>query len=173
MKWMDEIFFSHTGETPLGDIWVAASEEGLVAVEFPSSESEFTALLTDRYGGPVNLASARLTEALTQLREYAEGRRREFTLPVDLSRLTPFQRLALEATREIPYGETRTYKEIAVLLGNPRSARAVGRAEALNPLSLVIPCHRVIGSDHKLHGYGSGEGLKTKDWLLRMEGGLP
>jgi O-6-methylguanine DNA methyltransferase len=166
---MDKIFFSHTGETPLGDIWVAASEKGLVAIEFPSSESEFAALLGDRHSCPAISEPELLAEAVTQLREYAQGLRREFALPVDLSALTPFQRRALEATLAIPYGETRTYKEIAVILGNPRSARAVGRAEALNPLSLVIPCHRVIGSDHKLHGYGSGEGLKTKDWLLRME----
>ena len=169
---MDAIFISHTGETRLGDIWIAASGEGLVAIDFPSSESDFTARLAGRYGCPVSLDSFRLAQAAIQLREYAAGTRREFSLPVDWSQLTPFQRRALGATAEIPYGETRTYKEIAVLLGNPRSARAVGRAEALNPLSLVIPCHRVIGSDHKLHGYGSGEGLKTKDWLLRMEEGL-
>ena len=169
---MEEIFISHTGPTALGDIWVAGSTQGLVAIEFPSSESEFTERLMRRYRCPIRLDATHLDGATAQLREYAAGARHEFTLPVDFSGLTPFQQLALRATQDIPYGETRTYKEIAIVLGNARSARAVGRAEALNPLSLVIPCHRVIGSDHKLHGYGSGEGLKTKDWLLQMEAGL-
>ncbi len=81
--------------------------------------------------------------------------------------LRPFQQAVLQATYEIPYGETRTYKEIAERIGRPRAARAVGRAEATNPMPLVLPCHRVIGVDGKLHGYGLGEGVKTKEWLVK------
>jgi len=84
----------------------------------------------------------------------------------------PSSRAVLQATREIPYGETRTYKEIAERIGRPRAARAVGRAEATNPMPLVLPCHRVIGMDGKLHGYGLAEGVKTKEWLLQMEGAV-
>jgi methylated-DNA-[protein]-cysteine S-methyltransferase len=86
--------------------------------------------------------------------------------------LRPFQREVLQITFEIPYGETRTYSDIAHQMGRERAARAVGRAEATNPMPLVVPCHRVIGSDGKLHGYGGGEGLKTKEWLLKMEGAV-
>jgi len=86
--------------------------------------------------------------------------------------LRQFQQLVLHATFEIPYGETRTYKEIAGHIGRPRAARAVGRAEATNPMPLILPCHRVIGMDGKLHGYGMAEGLKTKAWLLKLEGAM-
>ena len=95
-----------------------------------------------------------------------------FTLVIDWTVLRPFQQAVLQATYEIPYGETRTYKEIAERIGRPRAARAVGRAEATNPMPLVIPCHRVIGVDGKLHGYGLAEGVKTKEWLLKMEGAV-
>ena len=83
--------------------------------------------------------------------------------------LTGFQRLALQATFAIPYGRTATYAEIASQLGNPRLARAVGRAEATNPMPLVLPCHRVLGTDGKLHGYGGPGGIGMKEWLLALE----
>ena len=169
---MQTLFIHHTGPTPLGDIWLAMSENGLVAVEFPSSEPAFAAYLEKRFRCRVESGPARGEDAADQLRAYAQGEHRAFDIPIDWSVLTPYQRRVLQATAEIPYGETRTYKEIAALLGNPRAARAVGRAEATNPMPIVLPCHRVLGSDHKLHGYGAGEGLKTKDWLLRLEEGL-
>ena len=84
----------------------------------------------------------------------------------------PFQREALQVVFRIPYGETCTYHDIAIEIGRPNASRAVGRANATNPMPIVIPCHRVIGRDGKLHGYGGGEGLKTKEWLLQMEGAV-
>ena len=107
-----------------------------------------------------------------ELREYLEGKRREFTFPIDWSIFRPFQKEALQRVFEIPYGETRTYSEIAIEINRPRAYRAVGRANATNPMPLVIPCHRLIGTDGKLHGYGGGEGLETKEWLLKMEGAV-
>ena len=114
---------------------------------------------------------AKVQPALAQIGEYLGGRRRSFDLPIDWSVMTPFQQQVLRETVAVQYGQTTTYGELAGRIGRPRAARAVGRAQATNPMPLVIPCHRVLGSDGGLHGYGAGEGLKTKEWLLRLEGG--
>lgn len=170
---MQTISIGNTGTTPLGDLWVAVSEKGLVAVEFPATQPEFVAWLEKHHPqARVDFDPQQVQPALEQLREYAAGTRREFSLPIDWSVLNAFQHRALEITAAIPYGQTRTYKEIAVELGNPRAARAVGRAEATNPMPIVLPCHRVVGSDGKLHGYGGGQGLPTKEWLLKLEKAL-
>jgi methylated-DNA-[protein]-cysteine S-methyltransferase len=169
---MKTISIGHTDMTPIGELWVAVSENGLVAVEFSTTQAEFTAWLEKHHDTKVEFAPEKVKEAVEQLQEYAAGKRREFTLSVDWSVLSEFQRKALKLTFEIPYGETRTYKEIAAELGNPRAARAVGGAEATNPMPVVIPCHRVVGSDRKLHGYGGGDRLPTKAWLLKMEGAV-
>lgn len=91
--------------------------------------------------------------------EYLLGHRQTFNILIDWGVLTPFLEQVLKAT----------YGEIARQVGKPRTVRAVGRAEATNPMPLVIPCHRVLGADGRLHGYGAGEGLKTKAWLLQLE----
>lgn len=158
--------------TPLGDLWVAVSENGLVAVEWADSKVTFDAYLTKRLKRPSLLNTDKTAASLRQLDEYLRGDRTAFTFPIDWDTLRPFQREVLQITFAIPYGETRTYGEIARQMGRVRAARAVGRAEAINPMPLVIPCHRVIGMDGKLHGYGGGEGLKTKEWLLKMEGAV-
>lgn len=158
--------------TPLGDLWLAVSDAGLAAVEWGKSQAEFEAYLTKRFKRPLEYAPAKVKTAAKELAEYLNGKRRLFTLVIDWTLLRPFQQAVLQATCQIPYGETRTYKEIAEQIHRHHAARAVGRAEATNPMPLVIPCHRVIGTDGKLHGYGLGEGLKTKEWLLKMEGAL-
>jgi len=107
-----------------------------------------------------------------ELFEYLNGKRTAFTIPIDWTLFTSFQREALQAVYRIPYGETRTYIDIAREINRPNAYRAVGAANAMNPMPLVIPCHRVIGTDGKLHGYGGGEGLPTKEWLLKMEGAV-
>ena len=168
---MKTIWIGHTGPSALGDVWVALSENGLVAVTFPATQAEFTAWLQKQHASArIEFVQERVEAAAQQLREYAAGERKDFTLAVDWDVLNEFQRKALRATFAIPYGETRTYKEIALEIGSPRGARAVGRAEATNPMPVVLPCHRVIGTDRKLHGYGAGEGLDTKTWLLKLEG---
>jgi O-6-methylguanine DNA methyltransferase len=169
---MPTIFISHTGRTSLGDLWVAVNNRGLVAIEFPTSRADFVAWLKQHHPGcEINAAPDRTNAALTQIKEYIAGQRRAFTLPIDWSIFTDFQRLALKKVYAIPYGETRTYAEIAEQIKHPHAYRAVGRANATNPIPLVIPCHRVLGSDGKLHGYGAGTGLKTKEWLLKLEQG--
>lgn len=105
--------------------------------------------------------------ASEQIREYLEGKRKVFDLPLNLKG-TEFQQKVWSALTKIPYGETRSYKEIAEVIGNPRSCRAVGMANNRNPISIIIPCHRVIGSDGKLVGYGGG--IEQKKRLLELEG---
>jgi methylated-DNA-[protein]-cysteine S-methyltransferase len=164
----------YTGElngTPLGDLRLAASDFGLVAVEWASAQLEFDSFLA-RLKRPI-LPDAKLIKPyVRELREYLSGKRTAFTIPVDWTFFTPFQREALQAVFRIPYGETRTYIDIAREINRPLAYRAVGAANAMNPMPLVIPCHRVIGADGKLHGYGGGDGLPTKEWLLRMEGAV-
>jgi O-6-methylguanine DNA methyltransferase len=104
--------------------------------------------------------------ALDQIVEYLNGARREFDLPLDL-RGTEFQRRVWATVAGIPYGETRTYADIARAIGKPKAVRAVGAANGANPLPLVVPCHRVLGSDGSLTGYGGG--LDVKRQLLEME----
>ncbi|MGB8212374.1 MAG: methylated-DNA--[protein]-cysteine S-methyltransferase [Anaerolineales bacterium] len=166
------LYFGETDDTPIGRLWLAGSDLGLVAVEWGLSRAEFETWLAKRFKRSVEYAPDRVREAALQIGNYLSARQRGFTLPVDWTVLRPFQQSVLRATCEIPYGETRTYKQIAEGIGHPRAARAVGRAEATNPMPLVLPCHRVIGVDGKLHGYGLGEGVKTKEWLLKMEGAV-
>jgi methylated-DNA-[protein]-cysteine S-methyltransferase len=133
---------------------IVASERGVQRLEWDDG---------DDVGPRALLATAR-----AQLDEYLAGERRRFELPLDLAG-TEFQRRAWLALTEIPYGETRTYAEQARVLGT--GARAVGSANAHNPVPIVIPCHRLVGSDGSLTGFGGG--LELKEWLLRLEGARP
>jgi methylated-DNA-[protein]-cysteine S-methyltransferase len=159
------IYIGELNGTPVGDLRLAVSDQGLIAVEWANTQPDFDSYLRPFEPDVVALYA-------DQLREYLEGKRREFTFPINWSIFRPFQKEALQRVFNIPYGETRTYLEIALEINRPRAYRAVGRANATNPMPIVIPCHRLIGTDGKLHGYGGGEGLKTKEWLLKMEGAV-
>lgn len=168
------VFIGSVQTKQLGDVWVAFSERGLIAVEFGVCRDEFAASLRKQVSAQVECEDGDeipdVEAAKRQLAEYLAGERRDFKLRIDWSVLrSDFQRIALKAVLAIPYGETRTYAEIAAQIGCPQAPRAVGRANATNPMPLVIPCHRVVGSDGKLHGYGGLGGLKTKQWLLDLE----
>jgi O-6-methylguanine DNA methyltransferase len=165
------IYVGGLEHTAVGDLRLAASDWGLVAVEWADSQLELDAYL-NRLKRSIQPDAKKIKPYVKELAEYLEGRRHAFTIPIDWTLLRPFQREALQAVFRIPYGETRTYLEIAVEINRPSAYRAVGRANATNPMPLVIPCHRLIGIDGKLHGYGGGEGLKTKEWLLKMEGAV-
>ena len=168
---MSNIAIDEVSPTPIGQIWVAQSELGLIAVEIGASREGFVRMLLRRFPGSQPQQDPPATALVTrELAEYLSGERREFSLPIDWTVMGPFQEQALRLTAAIPYGQTTTYGEIARRLGRPRAARAVGRAEATNPMPLVIPCHRVIGTDGGLHGYGAPGGIQTKAWLLKLEG---
>ncbi|MBI4760764.1 MAG: methylated-DNA--[protein]-cysteine S-methyltransferase [Chloroflexota bacterium] len=165
------IYIGELNGTPLGDLRLAASDLGLVAVEWADSQPALDAYLA-RLKRPVQADARKIKPYAKELSEYLNGKRTAFTIPIDWTFFTPFQREALQAVYRIPYGETRTYADIAREINRPHAYRAVGRANATNPMPLVIPCHRVIGADGKLHGYGGGQGLPTKEWLLRLEGAV-
>ncbi len=171
MKTPPPIYIGELNGTRLGDLRLAASDLGLVAVEWEDSQLEFDSYL-QRINRPIEPNLKKIAPYAKELREYLSGKRNAFTIPIDWSLFRPFQRDALQAVFRIPYGETSTYHDIAIEIGRPNASRAVGRANATNPMPIVIPCHRVIGKDGKLHGYGGGEGLKTKEWLLQMEGAV-
>ena len=166
-----KIYLGEMHHTPLGDLRLAASDLGLVAVEWADSQLTLDRYLF-RFKRPIEPNQKMIQPYATELRDYLKGKRHEFTFPIDWSTLRPFQMKTLKAVYAIPYGETQTYADIAMQIGHPNAYRAVGRANATNPMPLVIPCHRVIGKDGKLHGYGGGEGLPTKEWLLKMEGAV-
>jgi methylated-DNA-[protein]-cysteine S-methyltransferase len=149
-------------------IGVASTLTALVMIDFPlTSEKKFRRALERRFKNSPIVAGGGITKgAEAQLRDYLAGRRRDFDLPVHLA-VTPFQSKVLHEVKKIPYGETRSYGELARRIGNPRAARAVGGAMHANPLPLVIPCHRVIGADGSLVGFGGG--LEVKASLLEME----
>ena len=147
-------------DTPIGELLLAGDADGLSVIGFPKGSMR-------REPEPDWIFNeGRLEDARRQLREYFAGERREFDLPLQL-RGTEFQISVLEALREIPYGETVSYGEIARRIGRPRAVRAVGAANGRNPLPIVVPCHRVIGSTGDLTGFGGG--LDTKEALLRHE----
>jgi methylated-DNA-[protein]-cysteine S-methyltransferase len=157
-------------KTPVGVLQVAASDDAILYIELPrgrGSEPRFErwlhGRLLSRGDTPV------LRAALAQLREYFAGKRRCFDVPVDPAG-SDFQQRVWRLVADIPYGETVSYGRLAAELGGPELARAVGAAVGANPIPIVSPCHRVIGADGSLTGYGGG--LQMKIWLLRHEGAL-
>jgi len=165
------LYIGAVERTPLGSIWVAVSEDKLTTVVIGTRQSDFQHSLQSSGFWNIIVDHNRVVEPLTQLSQYLDGKRQVFNLSLDWSMMTSFQRQVLKLVYAIPYGDVLTYGEIAHRLGKPGAARAVGRANATNPMPLVIPCHRVVGSDGKLHGYGAPGGVATKAWLLELERG--
>jgi methylated-DNA-[protein]-cysteine S-methyltransferase len=144
-------------QTELGTIGVAEDGKCITGVYLPGEKGP---------EGSVEEATPLLKQAERQIIEYLAGHRKEFTVPLSLEG-TGFSRQVWEALRKISYGQTRSYGEVAAMIGRPGAARAVGQANNRNPISIIIPCHRVIGADGKLVGYAAG--LKIKQRLLELE----
>ena len=153
---------SKTIDSPVGKLKLIASEKALVAILWENDAPE-RVRLSEFVKSEANSV---LDQTERQLSEYFAGKRRSFTVPLDL-RGTLFQRNVWEALLAIPFGETRSYGELARLLGNPRAARAVGAATGKNPVSIVVPCHRVIGAAGEPTGFAGG--LDAKISLLALE----
>ena len=147
-------------DTPIGELLLAGDDDGLSLVGFPTGKMRHDPE-PDWIFNEKPFAAAR-----QQLEEYFAGERKDFDLPLHLSG-TDFQLYVLQELRRIPYGETRSYGDIAKRIGRPKAMRAVGAANGRNPIPIIVPCHRVIGSSGDLTGFGGG--LDTKEALLRLE----
>jgi len=166
-----DVFFTLI-ESPIGTLYAAATAEGICLLEFDGKErrQRQLAALRRRYGSVTEGENAHLALLRRELDAYFAGRLRRFTVPLVLVG-TDFEKLVWEALCRIPYGVTRTYGDLARELDSPDGFRAVGRANGRNPVSIVVPCHRVIGSGGRLTGYGGG--LWRKAHLLALESGQP
>ncbi len=172
-----EIIFFSSFFTSIGHVYIAKSAKGICRISFPyATDEDFSSsVLKDTFpcskhveaNIKVQRNSAALKCEIAILKQYFRGKQVDFDFPLDLSGGTPFQTMVWEKLREIPYGESRSYKWVAEQIRSPLAVRAVGMANNKNPLPPVIPCHRVIGSNGKLVGYASG--LHIKKQLLEME----
>lgn len=143
-------------KSPIGIIKLICNETFLIEMSFVEKEKENL----DKYPSIVSTCKE-------QLDLYFAGNLKRFTIPLEFTRGTDFQRSVWSALLSIPYGETRSYKDVAIQIGNPKAVRAVGGANNKNPIGIIVPCHRVVGSDGKLVGYASG--VEKKDMLLKLE----
>ncbi len=148
-------------------IYYYSYETELGSITFMEEDGALLAISTRRSNEGICQETALIKEAHLQLDEYLKGERKTFRLPLN-PKGTDFQKRVWKALCEIPYGETRSYKQISEAIGNPKAVRAVGMANNRNPLLIVVPCHRVIGANGKLVGYASG--LDKKAFLLDLEG---
>jgi methylated-DNA-[protein]-cysteine S-methyltransferase len=154
-------------DTPVGPLFVAVSELGLCRISYDPEPDRQVEELARTFGSRVLRAPRPLDPVKRELDEYFEGRRHEFDLPVDLRGRTDFSRLVLEQLARVPYGEVTTYGSLAARSGRPKAARAVGTIMNRNPIPIILPCHRVVGSTGSLVGYGGG--LERKRLLLDLE----
>lgn len=166
---MERVLFKRHYPSPLGPYLLVSSPKGVVCVK---TERQSPAYLErwEREKSELRDDEGQNNELARQLDAYFAGKLRRFNLSLDL-RGTSFQLQVWNVLNEIGYGETRSYGEVAAALGRPKASRAVGRAVGTNPVAIVVPCHRVIGSDGQLTGYGGG--LERKEALLRLEAAHP
>jgi methylated-DNA-[protein]-cysteine S-methyltransferase len=157
-------------ETPIGTLLVATSDRGLCRISFDPEPEREAESLARAFGARVLRVARPVEDVRRQLDEYFAGKRSEFELDVDLRPVAPFTRDVLDRLAKVPHGQVTTYGELARAAGRPRAARAVGTVMNRNPIPIVLPCHRVIGANGALVGYGGGLDRKRK--LLTLEGAL-
>jgi methylated-DNA-[protein]-cysteine S-methyltransferase len=162
-----ELTFAQLEETPIGPISFMAGDRGVCRVAF-SDLMTLKESLSLSNNVPSLQGLETLATLLVEMNAYLFGIQRTFSVDIDWDVVGGFQRQVLRITAEIPFGGTSSYGAIAELMGKPGAARAVGVALSRNPLPIIIPCHRVVGSDHQLHGYIAG--VENKAFLLRLEG---
>lgn len=172
MEKRSAIFYDEM-DSPLGPLTVVCSDLGVCLIEFGSIKQSLTNInlwmKKNLIKSELSFNQEEVQPVITQLEQYFNGERTEFDLPIDLVG-TKFQKLVWEQLRKIDFGETKTYKEIAREIGAPKAVRAIGGANNRNPLPIIIPCHRVIGSNGALVGYGGG--VDKKEILLEIEGSI-
>jgi methylated-DNA-[protein]-cysteine S-methyltransferase len=163
---MEKIFYSSFNSFSLGKVFVASTERGVCMVDFLKSEKAFLKRLKKRFPGEIIRDDRKNKNVLNQLKKYLKGDLKRFDCKTDFKG-TPFQKKVWSALAKIPYGQTRSYKEIARSIGYPKAFRAVGNANGRNSIPLILPCHRVIESNGGLGGFGHGIGIKRR--LLEFE----
>lgn len=164
----DSIVLAHI-ESPVGPLLAGSTARGICLLEFSEPErlaAQFAAVRRTFGAATVQGTNSHIEQLTAELTEYFAGTLREFTVPLEIAG-SDFQRTVWQQLRQIPYGETRSYEDIAVAAGSPKSMRAVGTANGQNRIAIVIPCHRVINKGGKLGGYGCG--LDRKKFLLDLE----
>jgi O-6-methylguanine DNA methyltransferase len=162
------IYYS-TIETPIGLLYVGATDKGLCVITWNASTWEnYIKEMEDDYDAGFVRDDKKLNKVKQELKEYFDGNLKEFTVDLDLFTMTPFQEKVLRETFKIPYGAVKSYKGLAVASGSPKGYRAVGNTMGDNPIPIIIPCHRVLKSDGSLGGYGGG--INIKSFLLQLEG---
>jgi len=163
---MEKIYYSFFNSPILKKVFVASTNKGVCAVDFLTSEQTFLKKLRQELSGNVVRDDRKNRKVLTQLKKYLKGELKDFDCPLDMKG-TSFEKKVWSALKKIPYGRTRSYKDIAESIGHPKAFRAVGNANGSNWIPLIVPCHRVIESNGGLGGFGHG--LKVKKRLLDLE----
>ena len=163
---MEKVYYSSFDSSILKKVFVASTNKGVCAVDFLTSEQTFLRKLYEKFPGDIVRDDRKNQSILAQLKKYLKGELKHFNCPLDM-RGTPFEKKVWAALKRIPYGKTRSYKEIAKTIGHPKAFRAVGNANGCNAVPLIVPCHRVIESNGGLGGFGHG--LKVKKSLLNLE----
>jgi methylated-DNA-[protein]-cysteine S-methyltransferase len=155
-------------DSPVGTLLVAATPRGVCRISYDADPEAQAERLARAYGSRVLRAPRAVDEVKRELDEYFDGKREAFDLSIDLTGAAEFTRDVLHELARVPFGEVTTYGHLAGLVGHPRAARAVGTVMNRNPIPIVLPCHRVVGSTGSLVGYAGG--LERKEQLLRLEG---